>query len=128
MKKVICYSALTAVILMILPGCSTIKKETEFKETEFKETEFKEKSIEDCAKYLPDGIAYHVIIEGEVDLNKKFNGNINVTALQNSAPSVVFNRDVIEAGTNQYMDCAIQLLNDGKGDTRTEAEKINPAK
>lgn len=123
MKKVICYSALISAVLMILPGCSTIKKETEFKETEFKE-----KSIEDCAKYLPDGIAYHVIIEGEVDLNKKFNGNINVTALQNSAPSVVFNRDVIEAGSNQYMDCAIQLLNDGKGDTRTDAEKTNPAK
>lgn len=122
MKKMIRYSALTAAILLILPGCSTIKKEAEFKETEFKE-----KSIEDCGKYLPDGIAYHVIIEGEVDLNKKFNGNINVTALQNSAPSIVFNRDVIEAGTNQYMDCAIQLLNDGKGDTRTEAEKANPA-
>lgn len=123
MKKVICYSALISAVLMVLPGCSTIKKETEFKGTEFKE-----KSIEDCAKYLPDGIAYQVIIEGEVDLNKKFNGNINVTALQNSAPSVVFNRDVIEAGTNQYMDCAIQLLNDGKGDTRTDAEKATAAK
>lgn len=118
MKKVIRYSALISAILIILPGCSTLKKETEFKE----------KSIEDCAKYLPEGIAYQVTIEGEVDLDKKFNGNINVTALQNSAPSVVFNRDVIEAGTNQYMDCAIQLLNDGKGDTRTEAEKATVAK
>ena len=118
MKKTIRYSALISAILLILPGCSILKKGTEFKE----------KSIEDCAKYLPDGIAYQITIEGDVNVDKKFNGNINVTALQDSAPSVIFNRDVIESGTNQYMDCAIQLLNGGKGDTRTDAEKVTAAK
>ncbi|KLO01882.1 hypothetical protein ABN09_13870 [Morganella morganii] len=55
-----------------------------------KSPQFSEKSIEECGRYLPDGIAYYVTIEGEVDLNKQFNGDINVTALQDSAPAVAF--------------------------------------
>lgn len=112
MKKVICYAAFVSTSLF-LSGCAATKNPPPFSE----------KSIEECGHYLPDGIAYYVRIEGEVDLNKQFNGDINVTALQDSAPSVAFNHDMIKTGADKYMDCAIQLLNNGKGDTRTPEEK-----
>lgn len=112
MKKVICYAVFVSAALF-LSGCAATKNPPPFSE----------KSIEECGRYLPDGIAYYVRIEGEVDLNKQFNGDINVTALQDSAPSVAFNHDVIKTGADKYMDCAIQLLNNGKGDTRTPEEK-----
>ncbi|QXO64600.1 hypothetical protein JC825_14640 [Morganella morganii] len=112
MKKVICYAAFVSAALF-LSGCAATKNPPPFSE----------KSIEECGRYLPDGIAYYVRIEGEVDLNKQFNGDINVTALQDSAPSVAFNHDMIKTGADKYMDCAIQLLNNGKGDTRTPEEK-----
>ena len=77
MKKVICYAAFASAVLL-LSGCAATKKSPQFSE----------KSIEECGRYLPDGIAYYVSIEGEVDLNEQCTGEINVTALEGSARGV----------------------------------------
>ncbi|MEQ5125255.1 hypothetical protein ABN225_00450 [Providencia alcalifaciens] len=103
--------ALTALLFAtVVSGCTKDTKAITNKET-----------IESCSRYLPEGSTYWVSIEGEIDLNKKFHGDLNVNVPKDKLNDPKYSDEGFKLKVNQFMDCVGGFINDSVGDVETPA-------
>lgn len=106
MNKASCTFALTVLLFAtVVSGCTKNTKAITNKET-----------IESCSRYLPEGSTYWVSIEGEIDLNKKFHGDLNVNVPKNKLNDPKYSDEGFKLKVNQFMDCVGGFINDSVGD------------
>ncbi|MDR2243428.1 MAG: hypothetical protein LBE28_11710 [Providencia alcalifaciens] len=109
MNKASCTFALTVLLFAtVVSGCTKNTKAITNKET-----------IESCSRYLPEGSTYWVSIEGEIDLNKKFHGDLNVNVPKNKLNDPKYSDEGFKLKVNQFMDCVGGFINDSVGDVET---------
>lgn len=73
-------------------------------------------TIESCSRYLPEGSTYWVSIEGEIDLNKKFHGDLNVNVPDDKSGDPKYSGEGFKVKVNQFMNCVGGFINDSIGD------------
>ncbi|MTB46519.1 hypothetical protein [Providencia sp. wls1950] len=106
MNKASCTFALTVLLFAtVVSGCTKNTKAITNKET-----------IESCSRYLPEGSTYWVSIEGEIDLNKKFHGDLNVNVPKDKLNDPKYSDEGFKLKVNQFMDCVGGFINDSVGD------------
>ncbi|HGN0868041.1 TPA: hypothetical protein ACKROV_001265 [Providencia alcalifaciens] len=109
MNKASCTFALTVLLFAtVVSGCTKNTKALTNKET-----------IESCSRYLPEGSTYWVSIEGEIDLNKKFHGDLNVNVPKDKLNDPKYSDEGFKLKVNQFMDCVGGFINDSIGDVET---------
>ena len=106
MNKASCTFALTVLLFAtVVSGCTKNTKAITNKET-----------IESCSRYLPEGSTYWVSIEGEIDLNKKFHGDLNVNVPDDKSGDPKYSGEGFKVKVNQFMNCVGGFINDSIGD------------